>query len=144
MLNDFNTFTPGYRVFYGELTLNKRVYRDMFSNYLLEEGFVEEELPIITSYSNYLNKKKTGLDYKGTLITFTKEDTDGINHIYNVIKNEAVDVYETTFITSIRTSITLNKDNIDEFYNWFCVNRNKFFITYEEYKLGVYDGTNIG
>lgn len=140
MFNDNNTFNPGYRVFSGELTLNKRIYRDMFSNYLLEEGFEESELPIITSYSNFLQLKYKGLDYKDTLIPFTKNDTDGINHIYSIIKNEQVDVYETTFNTSIRTSITLNKDNIDEFYNWFCVNRNKFFISYEDYKIGVLDG----
>ncbi len=131
---------PGYKVFSGELTLNNKIYYDMFSRYLLDDGFTEDELPIITSYSNYLNKKKSGLDYKGTLIPFTKNDTDGINHIYNTIKNDQVDVYETTFKTSIRTYLTLNKDNIDEFYNWFCVNRNKFFITYEDYKIGVLDG----
>ena len=64
----------------------------------------------------------------------TKEDTDGINHIYNTLTNTKVEVIETTFKTSINTSITLNLDNIDKFYNWFCVNRNKFFITYEEFK----------
>ena len=128
-------FEPGYLVFSGELTIDGKQYNNMFSNYLLEEGFTEDDLITIKEYYNFLQTKKTGLDYNGTLISFTKEDTDGINHIYNVIKNEAVDVYETTFMTSIKTSITLNKDNVDKFYNWFCVNRNKFFITYEEFKI---------
>ena len=124
-------FEPGYLVFSGELTINGKVYNNMFSNYLLEEGFTEEDLITIKDYYNFLQTKKTGLDYNGTLISFTKEDTDGINHIYNTLTNTKVEVIETTF----KTSITLNKDNVDKFYNWFCVNRNKFFITYEEFKI---------
>lgn len=127
-------FEPGYLVFSGELIINGKVYNNMFSNYLLEEGFTEEDLITIKDYYNFLQTKKTGLDYNGTLISFTKEDTDGINHIYNTLTNTKVEVIETTFKTSINTSITLNLDNIDKFYNWFCVNRNKFFITYEEFK----------
>lgn len=130
----------GYKVFDGELTLNGKLYNNMFSMYLLDEGFKEDELPIIRDYSIFLNKKRLGLEYKGTLISFTKEDTDGINHIYNVINNDKVDIVETSFVTSLKTSITLNKDNVDEFYNWYCINRNKFFITYEDFKLGVLNG----
>ena len=128
-------FEPGYLVFSGELTIDGKQYNNMFSNYLLEEGFTEEDLVTIKEYYNFLQTKKTGLDYNGTLISFTKEDTDGINHIYSTLTNTKVEVIETTFKTSINTSITLNLDNIDAFYNWFCVNRNKFFITYEEFKI---------
>lgn len=140
MFNMHNEIEQGYLVFEGTLILNGKVYNNMFSTYLLDEGFQEDELETIKQYSNYLKRKKTGIEYKSTLIPFTKEDTDGINYIYNIITNDKVDVTETTFLTSLKTSITLNRDNIDEFYNWYCINRNKFFITYEEFKLGVQDG----
>lgn len=140
MFNMQNEIDPGYLVFQGTLILNGKVYNNMYSTYLLDEGFQKDELETIKQYSDYLGKKKTGIEYKGTLITFTKEDTDGINYIYSVIKNDKVDVNETTFITSLKTSITLNNDNIDDFYNWYCINRNKFFITYEEFKVGVQNG----
>lgn len=131
----------GPLVFNGSLVLKGKEWNNPYEFYLKEEGFTDDDIVNIKKYHEFMSKKKKGIEYHNVLIPFTKEDTDGLVFIYNNILNKDVNIEKTTFKTSIGTSIILDKNNITEFYNWFCINRDKFMTTtYEDFCKGLKNG----